>query len=229
MEATMNTLALSRYQLPEIGSYSPSRRLRASDSAPAPWRTFGSSSGAIREVSNWVSPTSGVSYWLESILGLAKKEVTPELTTPEVPAALSEIRDAFSLSTIQLAEALHVSRQSIYDWIGGKTVKPENRQRIASILVFAADWRKLHPEPMGTISSETVEGVSLVELLRAGQLDPAAIAALLAAISTRLAESRAERPLSARELAAKHGMQPMSEESHRRNLQNASLRIRRNG
>ena len=61
------------------------------------------------------------------------------------------------------------------------------------------------------------------------QLDPAAISALLAAISTRLAESRSERPLSARELAAKHGMQPMSDESHRRNLQNASLRIRRNG
>jgi len=223
----MSTIALNHYQLPDLEPYSADRRSSAPHRSASPWRTFGASSGAIREISHRISPASGVSYWLEAILGLAEKEATAELTTPDVPGALIEIRDAFSLNTVQLADVLGVSRQSIYDWNEGKTVKPQNRHRIAAILAFVEEWRKLHPGPMGPISSEIVEGVTLIELLRADRLESAAVSDLLVAISTRLGEITAERPLSARELAAKHGMPPLSAESHRRNLQNARLRNRR--
>lgn len=225
----MNTLALDHYQLPDLQSGPAYHFVTESRALEIPWGTSRSSSGSIRVVPNWINPKSGVTFWLESVLGISERPAATEVTTPDVPGALTEIRDAFSLTTVQLAEVLGVSRQAIYDWTGGKTVKPENRQRIGQILEFVEKWRELHPAPMGPVVAEVLDGASLLDLLRADELDAQAIAGQLASIAARLGEVRAERPASARELAAKHGMRPLSEENQRRNLQTARLRVRRHG
>lgn len=225
----MNTLALDQYHLPDLQNGPAYHFVTESRACELPWGTFGSSSGAIRIVPNWINPYTGVTYWLEGVLGISQRPATVEVTTPDVPGALAEIRDAFSLSTVQLAEVLGVSRQAVYDWSAGKTVKPENRQRIGQILEFVGTWRGLHPGPIGPVVAEAMDGFSLFDLLCAEALDTHAISARLSSLAGRLDEIQAERPASARELAAKHGMRPLSEENQLRNLQTARLRVRRHG
>jgi len=229
MEPAMSTLALHRYESPVSDpDVSPVSR-RAIEGNLSPWGIVGTSSGTAAARSVEVNPMTGISFLLGAILRIADRPASLELTTPDVPGALTEIRDAFSLSTVHLAEVLDVSRQAVYDWSAGKTVKPENRQRIGQILEFVGKWRELHPAPMGPVVAEALDGSSLLDLLRADELDSHAIAGQLARIAARLGEIRAERPASARELAAKHGMRPLSEENQRRNLQAARLRHRRHG
>ncbi|MCB1207183.1 MAG: helix-turn-helix transcriptional regulator [Verrucomicrobiae bacterium] len=225
----MNTLALDQYHLPDLQNGPAYHFVAESRALEVPWGPFRSSSGAIRVVPHWINPASGLTYWLESVLGTSERPTAFELTTPDVPGALVEIRDAFSLSTVQLAEVLGVSRQAIYDWSSGRTVKLENRQRIGQILEFVGTWMELHPGPMGPVVAEAVDGSSLFDLLCADALDSHTISAHLSILAGRLEEIRFERPSSARELAARHGMRPLSEENQRRNLQTARLRVRRHG
>lgn len=225
----MSTLALDQYRLPDLQN-GPAYHLVAEASArELPWGALGSSSGSVRAVPHRINPKSGLTYWLESVLGISERPTAVELTTPDVPGALAEIRDAFSLSTVQLAEVLGVSRQAVYDWSAGKTVKPENRRRIGQILEIVETWRELHPGPMGPVVAEAIDGSSLFDLLCAEALDAHAISVRLSTLAGRLDEIRAESPASARELAAKYGMRPLSEANQRRNLQTARLRIRRHG
>lgn len=67
------------------------------------------------------------------------------------------------------------------------------------------------------------DGKSLLSLLASESLDTKAIAELFTAIASKLAESDTSRPLTARELAAKHDLEPLSLRDSRRNLQNTLL------
>lgn len=206
----MTAIALSYYDLPH------------DDSLERPWAFFAPSSGSCQQIPVRVNRQSGLTVWLDRIIQ-APEEHAHSLTSPEVPAALAEIRDAFSLSTVQLAQSIRVTRQAVYDWNRGKPVKPEHRDRIAAIQELVRQWRDMYPETMGGIVSETLNGKSLLSLLASESLDTKAIADLFSDIASKLAESEASRPLTARELAAKHDLEPLSQRDSRRNLQNTLL------
>ncbi len=193
-----------------------------------PWDSLCTSSGSYQLVKVRPTQTGGLSAWLEHII-FATEEATCPITTPEVPTALVEIRDSFSFTTVQLAQVLGVSRQAIYDWTDGKPVKVENRKRIAAIRDSARQWRDTYPKSMGRIVAEEIEGPSLFTLLCSGELDEQAIHLAFNLIADRLSVAEANRPTSARELAEKFGMKPMSESENRRNLFDASLRLGRKG
>lgn len=191
-----------------------------------PWTNSAISSGAFYSASFEVSPETGVTRWLGDLLSASEETLCP-LTTPEVPAALAAIREAFSLNVAQMAQIFGVSRQAVYDWREGKPVKLENRQRIATIRALAHRWNDLHPKPVGRIVAEQIDGVSLLSLLSAEQVDPSAVERLFRTIAARLAAAEANRPPSARELIEKHGMQPLPEAEVRRNMRAAFLAGRR--
>lgn len=191
-----------------------------------PWGSSSISSGGYYSAPFEVSGESGVTRWLDDILWLSD-ESPCSLTTPEVPAALAEIRDAFSLSVVQLAQIFGVSRQAIYDWREGKPVKTENRQRIAAIRALAHQWMQTYPKPIGRVVAEEIDGTSLLALLSADQVDESAITPLLQKIAERLAAADANRPPSARELIEKHGFKPLPEADQRRNFKAAFLAGRR--
>ena len=191
-----------------------------------PWGNSVISSGGYYSSPFEVSPESGVTRWLDDILSLPDESQCP-LTTPEVPAALAEIRDAFSLNVVQLAQIFGVSRQAIYDWREEKPVKTENRQRIATIRSMARLWTNIYPKPVGRVVAEEIDGMSLLTLLSADQADESAITQLFHKIAERLATAEANRPPSARELIDTHGMQPLSDTDHRRNVKSAFLKGRR--
>ncbi len=191
-----------------------------------PWATSTPSSGSYYPAPLEVSAESGVTRWFADILSLQDEGHCP-LTTPEVPAALAEIREAFSLNVVQLAQVFGVSRQAVYDWREGKPVKVENRQRIADIQNLAHRWNELYPKPMGRVVAEEIDGSSSLSLMSAERIDEAAITAHFHVIAKRLAAAEANRPPSAHELIEKHGMQPLSESEQRRNAWSFFLTGRR--
>jgi len=191
-----------------------------------PWEATVLSSGTYGAPSFRAGSLPGVSFLLSAIL-VADDQPFCSLTTPEVPAALDEIRDGFSLNTAQLSTVLQVTRQTIYNWGDGKPVETQNRRRISAVRELALTWLREHGKPMGPIVAEEFDGESLLSLLRAEVLDERAIFRKFEAIADRSAAVEANRPPSARELAAKFGLEPLSEEEHRRNLTIAGLRYGR--
>ena len=216
------------YDFPET-LRNPYLRIPAAIEIPGePWDSSSASSGSYRLITVRPTETGGLSAWLEHII-CAKKEDTCAITTSEVSTALAEVRDSFSVTTVQLAQMLGVSRQAIYDWSEGNPVKAENRKRIAAIREAARQWRDTYPKSMGCIVAEEIEGTSLLTLLCADKLDFPRIQLALKRIAQRLIEAEGNRPASARELAGRFEMKSVSEDDHQRNLFNASLRFGRKG
>lgn len=55
--------------------------------------------------------------------------------------ALLEIKDLFSLTAIQLAKAMGVSRTALYQWIDeSKTMRPKSRERLESLKRLSDHW-----------------------------------------------------------------------------------------
>ena len=161
----MSALALSHYDYADWNC-EDFRRHPQVEIVSKPWASSVQSSGGYYSIPVEVNPKSGLSSWLDSILFTSEESHCP-LTTPEVPNALTAIRSAFSMNMIQLAEVLRVSRQAIYDWMDGKPVKVENRQRIAAIHDFVQRWNDIYPKSMGRIVAEEIGGPSLLALLSA--------------------------------------------------------------
>lgn len=190
------------------------------------WANSAQSSGGFYSAPFEVSPETGVTRWLEDLLFAPHANIC-SLSTPEVPAALAEIREAFTLNVVQTAQVFGVTRQAIYDWREGNPVKEENRQRIAAIRALAHRWNDLHPKPVGRAVAEEIDGVSLLSLLAADPINEQQVERLFQTISERLAAAEANRPPSARELIEKRGMRPLPEAEARRNRWAAQLANRR--
>lgn len=189
----------------------------------SPWAETLVSSGSYFSTCFRVAAIPGVSFLLSAILETCDKP-SAALTTPEVPAALAEIRDAFSLNTSQLSHVLHVTRQTVYNWDDGKPVDESNRRRVAAVRELALNWLRDHGKPMGSVVDEEFDGESLLSLLQSEHLDEQAIHRKFEAIAARIAMAELNRPSSARELAAKFGIDPVTEVEHRKNLFVAGLR-----
>ena len=155
-----------------------------------------------------------------SLAPRAKSFVTEEaLLSADVPQALAEIRDSLSLSTVELSKIFKVSRQAIYDWIEGKNVAFQNRQRVAAINEIAQQWQAFELGRMGVLVREECNGQSLLELLCADALNQPAATSLINAIAAKLKKAQAAqtRP-SAEEILERHGMEPLRGQAYRRNL-----------
>jgi DNA-binding XRE family transcriptional regulator len=53
---------------------------------------------------------------------------------------LKAISKTFSLSKVELAKALGVSRQTLYDWLEGRPMSPENEDRVLQLAHLAWDF-----------------------------------------------------------------------------------------
>ncbi len=65
--------------------------------------------------------------------------VTPVVEVASVPDDLKLIREFLKPSVAELANALSVSRQSIYDWQAGKHISQENSGRVRELAIACAE------------------------------------------------------------------------------------------
>ena len=158
-------------------------------------------------------------------------QAPPPETAPEesAPAAqtlaerVSAIKAAFGLTISQLAQVLHVQRQTIYDWMDEDRppqVQGQKRERLAAIQRWAIQWNALCSWPAGKgVASYAVEGNTLLDLLAADVLDEARLTTVLRGLSEQVKaewQLREERSLANRLRA--RGFQPAPEPSLRSGL-----------
>ncbi len=90
---------------------------------------------------------------------------------------IAEIKTTLGVSVTDLASIAGVSRQAIYDWIGGGQVSGANYERLLKLRKVCMDWRSLANRPLGRLlRTKSAEGNSLLDLLRQDQLDRSLIA-----------------------------------------------------
>lgn len=127
-----------------------------------------------------VSPGDIIKYQQEPVM----IEKTCQQTTAPVtiPQKIEAIRESFGLSTSALAEILGVSRPTIYQWIKGQSEPSgENRARLDRVALMAATWNREFPTMnMDHWLTDSEPGEpSLLDLLKAGDLDTKRIGGLL--------------------------------------------------
>jgi DNA-binding transcriptional regulator YiaG len=164
------------------------------------------------------------SFCASSVLPYVMARVAEDtLISLEVPQALAEIRHSLSLSTVELSKIFNVSRRAIYDWVEGKNVVANNRQRIADVHAIAQKWEAKQLGRLGPLVREEVGGHSLLGLLSAADLDTAAIESLLQVITGKLTQVQANRRVpTAQELLKRHSMTPLSGQAYERNLKSST-------
>lgn len=72
-----------------------------------------------------------------TLLLLGSERGTEDLSPPE---KLNLISKTFSLSKVELARSLGVSRQTIYEWLAGRPVSAENEERLLRLARMAWDF-----------------------------------------------------------------------------------------
>jgi len=150
-------------------------------------------------------------------------ETAPEESAPAAQSLaerVSAIKAAFGLTISQLAQVLHVQRQTIYDWMDEDRppqVQGQKRERLAAIQRWAIQWNALCPWPAGKgVTSYAVEGNTLLDLLAADVLDEARLTTVLRGLSEQVKaewQLREERSLANRLRA--RGFKPAPEPSLR--------------
>ncbi len=102
---------------------------------------------------------------------------------------IANIKATLGLNVTDLAAIAKVSRQSIYDWLGGEQISPGNYKRLFEIQQVCAEWRALAKRPAGGMLHTTSERkISLFDLLRQKTLDRAEIRSLLETLATEMAQ-----------------------------------------
>lgn len=126
---------------------------------------------------------------------------------------IAEIKATLGVSITDLASIAGVSRQAVYDWIGGGAISKDNYDRLFALRQVCGQWRALAEKPVGRlIHGKGENGMSLFDLLEREALDEGAIRAQLEALAARLAQRTAER------VGRQEKLQPLDEKAHRENL-----------
>ena len=108
---------------------------------------------------------------------------------------ISRIREVLKLSVTDLANLFNVSRQAIYDWQSGKTVAPENAEKLSSLARAADTIAAEVPNPVFAIRRKLAGGKTFAELVKSGE---DAEGAALTLISLLRRESEQKSRLNAR-------------------------------
>lgn len=107
---------------------------------------------------------------------------------------IAEIKATLGVSITDLASMAGVSRQAVYDWIGGGQVSDANYDRLLALRRVCLDWRSLTNRPLGRLlRAKTAEGRSLLDLLGEDPLERSLIQGHLEALAKRAAEEEGQR------------------------------------
>ena len=138
-----------------------------------------------------------------------------------------EVLAALSLNKTQLAEVLGVSRPTLYDWLEGKEPNAGNAQRLAHLveLLANAGVTAAHSLSPRFVRQPLNDGEpSLLDLLKADELDERFVAKVVQEAKALEASAEARR-LSREERLAALGFEQPSDEQRKKNLDlNVALR-----
>lgn len=126
---------------------------------------------------------------------------------------IAEIKAVLGMNITDLAGMTGVSRQTIYDWIGGGQVSDANYKRLLALRQVCLDWRERAERPLGRLlRTKSADGISLLGLLGQDPLDRAMIARHLDALASKAAEQQAQHKARRARLA------PLSEKDQYENV-----------
>lgn len=107
---------------------------------------------------------------------------------------IAEIKATLGVSVTDLAAIAGVSRQAVYDWIGGGQVSDANYDRLLELRRVCLDWRLLTSRHLGRLlRAKTTGGRSLLDLLGQDPLDRSLIQPHLEVLAKRVAEEAEQR------------------------------------
>jgi transcriptional regulator with XRE-family HTH domain len=162
--------------------------------------TGGSGNYLISEDRTEATLTESWEGLFERIGGQATKGTSVVLAGADL---IAEIKTTLGVSVTDLAFIAGVSRQAIYDWIGGGQVSGANYERLLELSKVCMDWRSLANRPIGRLlRTKSAEGHSLLDLLRQDPLDRSLVAPQLEALAARAAEQDKQRKVRNSRLVA---------------------------
>jgi hypothetical protein len=125
---------------------------------------------------------------------------------------VAEVKATLGVNVTDLAMLARVSRQSIYDWLGGGPISQANYDRLFELRQICMDWQALAGKPVGRLlNSRNSDGISLLGLLEQTPLDRAAIRAQLEGLAAKAGEQESQRQQRFAKLA------PLSDKDQREN------------
>lgn len=134
------------------------------------------------------------------------------MEAPEAAELIAEIKATLGVSVTDLATIAGVSRQAVYDWIGGGQVSEANYDRLLELRQICSDWRKRTSRPIGRfLRAKDNAGGTLLDLLRRDSLHKEQIELhmdALAGMAEKQGERRKER---------KSKLSPLSEQDRYEN------------
>jgi predicted transcriptional regulator len=93
---------------------------------------------------------------------------------------LSALERLFGDSATDMAKMLRVSRPMVYHYREGMEPSVENRRRLQTLAMLANDWGAMVSQPLrGALKAKQPEGLTLLELLSAQELDVVALRKML--------------------------------------------------
>lgn len=140
----------------------------------------------------WDIPTSASPDRSLAVLG--ERAAAVPAVALDSAELVAEIKVTLGLSVTDLAAIARVSRQTIYDWIGGGQVSEVNDTRLRALHQVCLDWQSRVERPVGRLlHAKIADGRSLLELLAAEPLDRQAIHLHLMALAAKAREQLSER------------------------------------
>ena len=153
--------------------------------------TGGSADNLISE--DRIDATSAES-WDKLFKRIAEQTTTDTAEVLTSADLIAEIKTTLGISVTDLATIAGVSRQAIYDWIGGGQVSGTNYERLLKLRQVCLDWRSLANRPLGRLlCTKSAEGNSLLDLLRQYPLNRSLIAPHLDALAKKATEQDKQR------------------------------------
>ena len=133
---------------------------------------------------------------------------TETLSTAE---KVARIRSDLSLNLAELARVLNVSRQAIYGWIEGVSIRGCNRPRLEEVFRISCEWRNKSKQGMGDFVRQPMGSEpSVLNLLSEDVIDHEKLLIRLNQLAGKIrkmgTESTQNRQLSVRELRQLHGI-----------------------
>jgi DNA-binding transcriptional regulator YiaG len=107
---------------------------------------------------------------------------------------IAAIRSSLSLQIKELAEILRVQRPTVYSWIKNEVEpSPTNRERLQHLYRIALKWKQLCNLPADSLIRSTgADGHSVLELLKADEVDQVAIMKRLDGLATQRRKMKRE-------------------------------------
>lgn len=179
--------------------YSPTGAGVSVPRGPAmPLNSFvGTGGGSADElVSEDRTNATSVQSWDELFERIGEQTTTGTTEVLGSTDLIAEIKTTLGVSVTDLASIAGVSRQAIYDWIGGGQVNDANYERLLKLREVCIDWQSRANRPLGRLlRTKNAEGNSLLDLLRQDQMNRSLIACQLEALAIKAAEQDEQRKM----------------------------------